>query len=78
MSVTQWRKAPLPNSEVVEALERALEAARRGHVRTLALVVVNPLHETETVAVGDLGNVGKLVLIGGLSFAANSLLQTKP
>jgi hypothetical protein len=64
------------NAEVVEALERLLEAARAGAVRAVSVVVVNPLHEVETVTVGNIHQTSKILLIGGLSVAAQELLQT--
>jgi hypothetical protein len=74
MPVTRFRAAPRPNSEVVDALEKLLEAARNGTVRSLALVVVNPLSQIETYAVGDLAAC-RIILIGGLAVAAQELLQ---
>jgi hypothetical protein len=69
-------RAHQANAEVVEALERLLEAARAGAVRSVSIVVVNPLHEVETVTVGNIQNISKILLIGGLSVAAQELLQT--
>jgi hypothetical protein len=69
------RRTPKANQEVVEALERLLEAARRGEVPAATIVVVNPLHEVETVTVGNIHQLSKILLVGGLSVAAQELLQ---
>lgn len=74
MSVTRLRGAPRPDSEVVEALEKALEAAKKGHVRAALVVLVDPLQMAEHAAVGDLPRC-RTVLIGGMSVAAHKLLQ---
>ncbi len=75
MTPPAWKRDPRPNSEIVLSLEQALEAAKRGHVRSLVLVTVNPLHEYESVACGDLAGASKTVLIGALSLASHKLIR---
>jgi hypothetical protein len=75
MHVTRFRGAPRPNNEVVDAIECLLAAAKRGQVKSFAAVVTNPLNEVETTAVGDVGHVGKVVLLGGMTVLFHQLLQ---
>jgi hypothetical protein len=74
MAVSRFRGAIRPNAEVVSLLETALESARNGHVRTILIVTVNPLHEVEQQMAGDLSATRRTVLIGGLSRAVNALI----
>lgn len=74
----RWQRHPRPEPEVVRLLEQALEAARRGQVRALLIVTVNPLHETENASGGDLGLVGRNVLLGELAQVQHRLLGTPP
>ena len=78
MTPARWRKPPRPDEDVVRALEMALEAARRGHVRSMALVVVNQLHEAETSTAGDLGPVRRTIIVGALSAIAHNLISPTP
>lgn len=71
----RWKNNPRPDGDVVDLLERALQSARRGFVKSAALVLVNPLHQVETAAAGDLSEVRTNVLLGGLTRAANELMK---
>lgn len=75
MSVTQFRRNPRPDSDVVHALEAALAAAKMGHVRSLLMVTLNPLNEAETASFGQLEGSSRFVAIGALSALAHELLQ---
>jgi len=77
MQQNRFLNSPRPQGEVVELLERLLVSAQQGHLRSLAVVAVNPANESETAAVGELGPVRTVVLIGGLSKAANDLLNRR-
>lgn len=76
-SQARWRKHPVPDGDVIDLLERALASARRGYVKSAALVLVNPIHQVETAAAGDLSEVRTTVLLGGLTRAANELMKRK-
>ena len=43
----RWQRNLKPDQGVLELLESLLDAARKGHLRALAVVAVNPLLETE-------------------------------
>lgn len=58
---------PPPDENVVRAAEQILEAARLGHIRCLAIVVVNPLLESEAIAVGSNHSSHQAVLFAALS-----------
>lgn len=64
-----------PEPEVVVLLERILCAARAGHVRSVALVAVNPLHQVETATAGDLSEVRTSSLVHGLARVTNELIK---
>lgn len=66
---------PRPDNEVVQALEIALDAARRGRIRTLLILTVNPLQESENHVFGDLGEVKRKIVLGELSVARHQLLE---
>jgi hypothetical protein len=71
----RWRKHPKPDADVVDLLERVLVSARKGYVKSVAIVAVNPIHQVETGAAGDLSEVRTNVLLGGLTRAANELMK---
>lgn len=69
-----FRSAQKPHAEVVTLLERALYAARQGHIRSVALVAVNPMHEVETATAGDLSEIRAGSLVRGLARVTNELI----
>lgn len=71
----QWLKHPKPNNEVVQALEQALAAAKRGQLRAVVVVTVNPLHETESLAAGADNPVLHTVLVGAMAKAYSELIS---
>ena len=75
MPAPRFRHSPRPDNDVVDLLERVLASARGGYVRSVAIVAVNPIHQVETAAAGDLSEVRTSVLLGGLSRAANELMK---
>lgn len=66
----QWRKSPHPDPEVIAVLRQLLSAAQAGSVRSLAVVVVNPMLEIETATAGITDSVRRTLLSGGLLQAA--------
>lgn len=76
MSVTHLRTPKQrPDAELVSAIEELLEAVKTGRVRSAGLIVVNPLHEIETIAVGDLTSLGTNMLISGCSRLFHKLVD---
>ena len=73
----KFRTHPKPDGDVIDLLERVLASAQKGYVRSVAVVAVNPVHQVETGAAGDLSEVRTSVLLGGLSRAANELMKHK-
>lgn len=71
----RWRKGPRPDPDVIQLVDKLAEAAREGRVRALVVVTVNPLLEVESAEAGDLENVKKHLLMGGLSAAKHRLLN---
>lgn len=71
----RWQTHPRADPDVVDFLERVLLSARKGYVKTVAIVAVNPIHQVETGAAGDLSDVRTNVLLGGLTRAANELMK---
>lgn len=69
----QWQRNLKPDHSVLELLEGLLAAARKGHLRALAVVAINPLLELEIGHAGDLDNVKRRLLVGGLTEAATKL-----
>ena len=73
----KFRTHPKPDGDVIDLLQRVLASAQKGYVRSVAVVAVNPVHQVETGAAGDLSEVRTSVLLGGLSRAANELMKHK-
>jgi hypothetical protein len=73
----RWKRQPKPDAEVLDLLERVLASARKGHVKSVAIVAVNPIHQVDTAAAGDLSEVRTNVLLGGLTRAANELMKPR-
>jgi hypothetical protein len=71
----QWKKGPRPDPSVVELLDSLQEAARKGLIRAVAVVAVNPLLEVETTHAGDMDNVKSHLLCGGLVEAAHKITK---
>lgn len=69
----RWKKGPRPDPSVIELLDQLKAAAIDGRIRGLVVVTVNPLLETEEAHAGDLDNVKKHLLMGGLVAAAHKL-----
>jgi hypothetical protein len=65
-SPAQWKKGPRPDPSVIEFLAQLQEAARKGHIRSIAVITVNPLLEVENAHAGELDNVKRHLLLGGL------------
>jgi hypothetical protein len=63
----QWRKNPRPVVAVAELADTLQEAAHKGQVRAIAVVTINPMLEIEFDCAGDLDDVRKTLLIGGLT-----------
>lgn len=74
----RFRKAPKPDDEIVQAIERALVAAKEGRLRSVLIVGVDPLHRPESISAGDLGPGFKASLLGALAQAAHQLLDIIP
>lgn len=70
-----FRGIQKPEPEVVTLLERVLSSARLGHVRSVALVAVNPVHRVETATAGDLSEVRTSSLVCGLQRITNELIK---
>lgn len=70
----QWRKSPRPDPSVLELLEALQLAARKGQIRAIAVVTVNPLLEVEPATAGGSDNVKKHLLIGGLHAAIQKVV----
>lgn len=75
MSKARFRESPKPETDVIDLLERVLCSARKGYIKSVAVVAVNPLHQVETGCAGDLTEVRTNVLLGGLTRAANELMK---
>jgi hypothetical protein len=73
----KFRTHPVPDGDVIDLLSRVLASARKGYVKSVAIVAVNPVHQVETGAAGDLSEVRTNVLLGGLTRAANELMKHK-
>lgn len=71
----RFRKDPLPDAEVVELLENVLASARRGFVRSVAIVAVNPVNLTEVAQAGDVGPIRANALLGGLARLNHDLIS---
>jgi hypothetical protein len=71
----RWARAPRPDPDVIRILEQALGSARKGHVRAVTIVLVNPLHEVESASAAPHATTWRHALIGGLSSAAHKLLK---
>jgi hypothetical protein len=75
MPVIQFREAPRVDCELVEAVESLLEAVKEGRVRTLGMIVINPLLQAESIAVGDLTVVPSDILLAQVSRLFNKLVN---
>lgn len=70
----QW-KGPRPDPAVIDLLDKLQEAARLGHIRSIAVVALNPLLEVETAHAGGLDNVKKHLLLGGMVVLSAEILK---
>jgi hypothetical protein len=66
MAVARIRQPLRPDPDVVHDAEKALRAAKDGRIRTFAMITVNPVNEVEITCAGDLSDVRKTALLGGL------------
>lgn len=72
---SKWRRGLRPDPKVLDLAERLFAAAQRGEIRILVVVTANPMLQIEDEQAGDLDNVRKHLLIGGLASASQKLLQ---
>lgn len=63
----QWRRNPKPDPEVEKLAKAVSNAASQGQVRVMAVVTINPMLEVEFDCAGELDEVRKTILIGGLT-----------
>lgn len=75
MGTSRFRASPRPDGDVIMLLETALASARRGVLRSVVVVALNPVYEVETGIAGALDQTHCTVLLGGLSMAANKLIR---
>jgi hypothetical protein len=75
MGHAHFRKHPRQDDDVVQLLEQVLSSARKGNVRSIVLVAVDPVNKAEEASAGDLGSIRKTVLLGGLLKVAVGLLK---
>lgn len=73
----RWNKNPRPDPAVIELAASLKEAAERGEIRSLAVVVVNPMLEVEMTVAGieDESGVRKRLLAAGLIEVSHTLLS---
>ncbi len=74
----RWKRGPRPDASVIELLESLAIAARKGHIRAISVVTVNPLLEVETAHAGDMDHVKTRLLVAGLVEASRSIDLPKP
>lgn len=77
MSKARFRSHPRPDDEVVSLLEKVLESARNGYVRSVVIVAVNPVNKAETGIAGDLGEIRSTVLAGGMARASAQIIKER-
>ena len=75
MGTVQFRANPRPNVEVIDLLEKIIDAAKKGLVCAVVVVPVNPVNEVEAIFAGDLSRIRSTALIGGLVRAAHDLTR---
>jgi hypothetical protein len=73
----QWKRGPRPDPTVIELLNQLSVAARRGQIRAIYIVTVDPLLKTEDFLAGDMDDVKRTLLLGGLAQACISLHKPK-
>lgn len=73
----QWRKGPRPDPTVIELIDQIAAAARRGQIRAICIVAVDPLLKTEDFQAGELDDVKRTLLLGGLASACINLNKPK-
>lgn len=74
---TQWKKGPRPDPTVIDLLEKLIVVARKGQIRAIGVVTVDPLLQTEPHCAGDMDNVKKHLLAGGLIEASIQVLKSE-
>ena len=73
-SRTRFKGTLRPDLEVVAVLERALQAARGGHIKAISLVLVTQANLIEEKAAGDLSEHRVNALLAGLARSSYYLL----
>lgn len=71
----QWKRGLRPDPAIIDLVERLYTAATKGEIRALVVVTANPMLKIEDEQAGDLDNVRKHLLIGGLASASQKLLR---
>lgn len=66
----------MPEAEVVSLLELALQRARDGRIKAIAIVAVNPVQEVEVATEGDMCPLRANAILGGLSQATSKILKS--
>jgi hypothetical protein len=62
-----WQRGPRPDESVIALTDAVDNAAKLGQVRVIAIVTVDPMLEVEFVCAGEMDDVRKTLLIGGLT-----------
>lgn len=78
MPASKFRQHPQPDPEVVDLLERVLDSARKGYVKTVAIIPVNQLHQVEIGLAGDLSHVRTNAILAGLARIAHQMMNREP
>lgn len=63
----QWKRNPKPDPAVVKLTQAVAEASSDGQLRVVAIVTINPNLEVEFDCAGQIDDVRKTLLIGGLT-----------
>lgn len=71
----RWAKGLRPDPAVLELIELLRISAEKGHIRTLAVVTVDPLLNVETAKAGDCDLVRKRMLAAGLFESAHAIVR---
>lgn len=74
---SQWKRGPRPDPTVIEFIDQLALAARQGKIRAISVVTVDPLLKTESFQAGELDDVRRTLLLGGLASACISLNKPK-
>jgi len=69
----RWRRTPTPDPSVVAVTSAVHEGAELGQIRCLCIVTINPNLDVEFTHAGELDEIRKTLLIGGLTRLINKL-----